>query len=96
MVGHSYGGRVVLRAALSRPDLTLSVTAVEPMMFHFLEDAGHPAFADEQASSAIWAEALRAGDADAAGRAFTALWGNGQPWEAVPERQRAMMAAAMP
>ena len=96
LVGHSYGGRVVLRAALTRPELALSVTAVEPMMFHLLEDVGHPAFADEIASSAEWGNALRARDADTAGRAFTGLWGNGQPWESIPERQRGMMAAAMP
>lgn len=96
LIGHSFGGRVVLKAALARPERVLSVTAIEPMMFHLLKDVGHPAYEDEVTASARWADAMALGDFDAAGDAFTALWGTGQRWQYIPERQRSYLRACMP
>ncbi|MEL6584646.1 MAG: alpha/beta hydrolase [Pseudomonadota bacterium] len=96
LVGHSFGARVALKAAIERPERVLSVTAFEPMMFHLLDDVSDPLFAEEDAASAVWAEFARENDMDGAGRSFTALWGNGQPWDEIPERLRAYMRGCMP
>ncbi|MBB5514099.1 pimeloyl-ACP methyl ester carboxylesterase [Rubricella aquisinus] len=95
LIGHSFGGRVVLRAALERPDAVASLTLIEPMMFHLLADAGDPLYAEEEAAAGVWATCLEAGDTDGAGRAFSALWGNGARWEDTPERQRRYAADRM-
>ncbi|MEL6680497.1 MAG: alpha/beta hydrolase [Pseudomonadota bacterium] len=91
LIGHSFGARVVLRAALDRPDRVLSLTLIEPMMFHLLDDADDPLFAEEEAASLPWVAAVQSGDLDGAAAAFTALWGDGTPWAQVPERQRAYL-----
>lgn len=96
LIGHSFGARVVLRAALDRPHSVLSLTLIEPMMFHLLEDAGDPLYAEEMVASTSWAQPLEVGDLDAAGDVFTRLWGDGSPWDAVPERQRAYARERMP
>src|SRR3546814_1285704 len=36
LVGHSYGGAVPLKIALSQPQRVLSLTLIEPVLFHLL------------------------------------------------------------
>ncbi|WP_316015038.1 alpha/beta hydrolase [Roseobacter sp. HKCCA0434] len=85
LIGHSFGGRVVLRAALDRPEAVASLTLIEPMMMHLLAEDDPVRLAEERDMQA-YAEAET--EAEAA-RAFMEMWGGGQPWEALPERQRA-------
>src|SRR3546814_4273821 len=40
LVGHSYGGAVALKIALTRPQRVLSLTLIEPVVFHLLPLAG--------------------------------------------------------
>ncbi len=90
VVGHSYGGCLALRLLVDHPGRVRSLTLVEPVMFA----AADPGL---QASEARRMEAcdaaLRAGDRDAAARVFTALWGDGTPWDKVPERTRTAIRA---
>ncbi|MGB0496750.1 MAG: alpha/beta fold hydrolase [Rubricella sp.] len=96
LIGHSFGARVALRAALDRPDAVLSLTLVEPMMFHLLDDAGDPLFDEEWEASVEWGRALEAGNSDTAARLFLALWGNGERWEDIPPRQQGYIKRCMP
>ncbi|QPH55803.1 alpha/beta fold hydrolase [Pontivivens ytuae] len=96
LVGHSFGGRVMLRSALDRPEAVASLTLIEPMMFHLLETASDPLYAVEVAASQTYAGALEGGDNAEAARLFTALWGNGAKWEDTPERQRRYAERLMP
>lgn len=89
LVGHSFGGRVMARAALERRSAVASLTLIEPMMFHLLEEAGDPLAEDERVASAAYANALATGDREAQARAFMARWGNGVAWEDLPARLRA-------
>jgi pimeloyl-ACP methyl ester carboxylesterase len=45
LVGHSYGGAVAVRAALTHPGRFLSLVLIEPVLFGLLlaEDPGQPA-----------------------------------------------------
>lgn len=85
LVGHSYGGCVAMRLMADRPHRVRSLTVIEPVMF---AAASPPLRAAQQAGMAAFRAALDAGDRDAAARAFTATWGNGDGWDTMAERQR--------
>ena len=90
VAGHSFGATVALRLALEGTALR-SLTLIEPVLFCAARAAGDPAYeAHRQAFEATDA-AFRAGDRERAARLFSAGWGGGQPWEALPEAQRAYM-----
>ena len=40
LVGHSYGGAVALKLALTAPERIASLTVIEPVSFHLLRDRG--------------------------------------------------------
>lgn len=86
VVGHSYGGCLALRLLVEHPERLRSLTLIEPVMFA----AASPELQVRQnARMEGYGAALKAGDSDGAARVFTGLWGDGTPWEDVPERQRA-------
>lgn len=92
LVGHSFGATIALRLAQAAPDRVRSLTLIEPVLFAAAKT--HPLFAENTAyMEGPFADAMRAGDKDEAARLFNDLWGNGTPWDAVPERMRKDMAA---
>ncbi len=93
LIGHSFGATVALRLALERPGAVRSLVLIEPVLFAAARAAGDPAFDMHMRDTAPVDAAWDAGDAEAATRRFIALWGAGTPWEALPEAQRAYMAA---
>lgn len=92
VVAHSFGATVALRLAVDRPDLVRSMALYEPVFF----TAGFQAFpglqAQHDAELAGYASAWAAGDRAEAARHFMAVWGDGRPWEALPQAQRAGFA----
>lgn len=92
LVGHSFGATIALRLAQVAPDRVRSLTLIEPVLFAAVKT--DPLFAENTAyMEGPFADAMRAGDKDEAARLFNDLWGNGTPWQAVPERMRNDMAA---
>lgn len=93
LIGHSFGATVALRLARDHPERVRTLTLIEPVLFAVaLRD--EPAITDRyMADMAPFAEAIEAGDLRGAARAFTALWGDGRPWESLAEAQREMLAA---
>ncbi|MBR9764374.1 MAG: alpha/beta hydrolase [Rhodobacteraceae bacterium] len=89
VLGHSFGATVALRLAVDRPGLVRSLALYEPVFFTpaFRMFAGLEARHD--AELAPYQSAWKAGDRESAARAFMATWGDGRPWEALPEGQRA-------
>lgn len=88
LIGHSFGAIVALQMALEEPDAFRSLTLIEPVLFAAARSAGSPQYADHLARQAPFEAAWRAGDRQAAAKAFTAIWGTGVDWAAMPERQR--------
>lgn len=88
LIGHSFGAVACLRVAVERPDLVRSLVLFEPVFFAAAAADGF----DPAAAFAPFAEAWAAGDRDEAARRFTALWGAGEDWSALPDRQRAALA----
>ncbi len=91
IVGHSYGAVVALRIAASAPERVRTLTLIEPVLFAAAE--GRPEHAAYLATHAAVAQALAEGREAEAAAAFTAEWGDGRPWSALPERARDYMTA---
>lgn len=93
LIGHSFGATVALRLAHAMPGRVRSLTLIEPVFFA-------AAYADRPDLRGVqdrmlgeFANALERGDMTAAARHFTEVWGDGRPWEALPEDMRHKMAA---
>jgi len=46
LVGHSYGGAIVLRLAVTQPELLRTVAVIEPQCYPLLREQGDPLFED--------------------------------------------------
>ncbi|MBS1301300.1 alpha/beta hydrolase [Loktanella sp. SALINAS62] len=93
VIGHSFGGTVALRLAVTRPDLVTRLTLIEPVFFALAN--GTPAGAQHAAIFGPIYDAVAAGDPDRAAQLFHAAYGMGQ-WDKLPQRTRMAMAAGMP
>jgi pimeloyl-ACP methyl ester carboxylesterase len=89
LFGHSFGGTLALRIALTRPDLVRSLTLVEPVIFAAAK--GDPAYAPFRARHLEFASLILSGEREAALRMFHGDWGTGDALEALPERTRTYM-----
>lgn len=88
VIGHSFGGVAAMRLGLERPDLVERLVLIEPVLFALIRDAGHPGLERHDRAEAPFWQALAEGQAERAARLFLQNWGTGEPWEALPERQR--------
>lgn len=90
VIGHSFGGAAALRLTLNHPGRVRRLVLIEPTLF--AAAAGTPAMAENDTRLAGFAAAFAAGRPEEAARHFTAVWGAGEPWESLPERQRRYIA----
>jgi pimeloyl-ACP methyl ester carboxylesterase len=98
LVGHSYGGAVAARAALTYPGRFRSLVLIEPVLFGLLlaEDPGQPAAREIVALSQHTTVSVEVGALDHASRRFIDYWMGAGTWAAMPSRRRAAAAQAMP
>jgi pimeloyl-ACP methyl ester carboxylesterase len=98
LVGHSYGGAVAARAALTYPGRFRSLVLIEPVLFGLLlaEDPGQSAAREIVALSQHTTVSVEAGALDSAARRFIDYWMGPGTWAAMPSRRRAAAAQAMP
>ena len=89
VMGHSFGGTVALRIALTRPDLVRSLTLVEPVIFAAAR--GQPVYTHFRARHLEFARLILAGEREAALKMFHGDWGTGEGLDALPERTRNYM-----
>lgn len=94
LFGHSFGGTVALRLALTRPDLVRSLMLAEPVLFAAARP--DPVWADYASQHHDISAALQAGRAEEAAAQFHGLWGTGIPLARLPERQRRYIIDRMP
>lgn len=96
LIGHSFGATVALRMAMEDPDRIASLTLFEPVLFCAARAAGGPAFAAHIAHHKDFAAAYKVGDNAAAAEAFQAIWGRGDPFDALPPAQRDYIIQRIP
>jgi pimeloyl-ACP methyl ester carboxylesterase len=97
LIGHSYGGAVALKLALTRPRWLRSLIVFEPVLFSLLmaEDADQPAAREIAAVRADTSAAVDRGELEAAGARFVDYWMAPGTWAAMPEARRLTVATAM-
>jgi len=89
LMGHSFGGTVALRMALTRPDLVRSLTLVEPVIFAAAR--GQAVYTQFRTRHLEFARLILAGERLAALQMFHGDWGTGEGLDALPERTRSYM-----
>jgi pimeloyl-ACP methyl ester carboxylesterase len=94
LVGHSYGGGVALRFALSFPERLRSLTLIEPSCFHLLKTATVDAhLLDEiRAVADAVARGVISGDYRGGMRPFIDYWSGSGSWDKMPEARKAQFA----
>ena len=97
LVGHSYGGAVAMRIALTWPDRVASLLLYEPTMFPLLGQP-HPGQPGAIGISAVAAAAIaevERGNLQAAAAGFIDYWMGAGAWAAMPEARRGPLAESM-
>lgn len=95
LVGHSYGGAVALRFALSFPQRLHSLTLIEPSCFHLLMDdrQSHAHALDEiRAVAEAINSTVVCGDYRGGMEVFIDYWGGAGSWAKLPEEKKAQFA----
>lgn len=89
LVGHSYGGAVALRLAVTKGAPIRSLTLVEPMAMPLLDEAGeHEILAEYNALRDRYLEAAEAGRAEEAMAPYVDYWNGEGSWRAMPDDVR--------
>lgn len=91
LIGHSFGATVALRLALQTPHRFRSLTLIEPVLFAAVHAGGWPGWPGFLAEGQAMRALLASGDRDAATRRFLAEWGDGAPFDTLPDRLRRYM-----
>ena len=97
LIGHSYGGAVALKMALTHPEWLASVIVFEPVLFSLLlaEDPDQPAAREIRAVRDETTAAVDRGDLAAAGARFIDYWMGADAWAAMPDARRDTVAGLM-
>jgi pimeloyl-ACP methyl ester carboxylesterase len=97
LVGHSYGGAVALKLALTAPERIRSLTLIEPVLFALLHRQGdHSDYAEISQIAEGTVNAVRAGQPAAAARLFVDYWSGAGAWAGLPDHARAVVERSMP
>ncbi len=92
LVGHSWGGALALKIAMALPEWTLSLTLIEPAIFHLLRDAENAAdralFAEIAAVAGIVSSSAAEGTPDAGMGRFVDFWNGESAWANTSPRLR--------
>ncbi len=92
LIGQSFGATVALRIAVESPELVRSLTMIEPVYFAAAIADDPSLLEDYKRDNAALDAAFASGDEREAARVFNRDWGDGTPWNDLPERMRDHMA----
>jgi lipase len=91
LVGHSYGGAVALRMALTSPRLVRSLAVVEPQAYPLLSDGDPQMLTEVTQVAETFACAVDEGRVEDAWRGFIDHYNGAGSWHALPEASRERM-----
>lgn len=95
LVGLSLGGAVMGRVAVKRPDITRSLTLIEPVYFHLLSGPGRKEDEENERAMAPVYRACADGRFHDGARAFMEAWGQPGQFDRMPEPARDAVARAL-
>lgn len=90
LVGHSCGGALALKVAMTYPQQVASIALYEPVAFHLLEEG-----TDARAECDLFASKVAVSDAADAARAFTDFWNKVGFFDNLPAKLQLLMAKDM-
>jgi pimeloyl-ACP methyl ester carboxylesterase len=92
LIGHSYGGGVALRFAVSHPQRLRSLTLIEPSVFHILkgvQGADAHLLHEIRALAAAVNHGVICGDYAGGMQTFIDYWGGASSWESLSDDRKA-------
>ena len=96
LIGHSFGGVLSLLIALHRPEMVRSLSLFEPVLMAIArEDAPDQHQWNRNHMAEVDAH-IEAGDPAMGARLFLRVWGDGRPWDALPEELRKAATRLIP
>jgi len=96
VIAHSFGAVIALALALHAPDRVRSLWLYEPVLFAAARQIAPDAVAAYIETARPCFEALESGALETGTRLFHQAWGDGTPWDALPDRAQAAMVRAIP
>lgn len=99
LIGHSYGGAVVLHVAARHRELVSSLTLYEPAAFHLLRELGadgRRALLELQLLGHRVDRACQMKETEEAARLFVSYWGGSEVWKQMSDRARQAVCAYLP
>jgi pimeloyl-ACP methyl ester carboxylesterase len=91
LVGHSCGGALALKLAVTQPEKILSLSLYEPVAFHLLAKGS-----DERKNADEFARKVNITDGFLAAEMFTDHWNKPGFFKSLPKRMQNLMAQDMP
>lgn len=96
IVGHSLGGTIAVRAALSWPERIASLTLIEPVLFNLLEDAKDPRRIEYLDLSQAMMVLFHYGEAEKAARMFVDFWTGEGAFDSLDDQTRDYVVSTIP
>lgn len=96
LIGHSFGATVALRTAIERPDLVKLLVLYEPVYFSLLPAKNPIAAEQEVIDSASFVTASERQDWSLAAQEFLKRWGDGEPFDQMPEQRKQYIQSLIP
>ena len=88
LIGHSFGATIALRIAVESPELVRSLTLIEPVYFAAVLVDEPELLEEYKRENTAMDAAFASGDEREAARVFNRDWGDGTPWDSLPERMK--------
>ncbi|HKY86894.1 MAG TPA: alpha/beta hydrolase [Pseudorhodoplanes sp.] len=96
LLGHSYGGLVAIKAAMTSREKLSSLILMEPSCFHLLEQEKQPEYEEITSLRDQQRAHESRGEAAEAARVFIEYWIGPDAWTAMPARRKELMMLGVP